>query len=545
MRESQPLSNTEVLLAVVDHDFREFASRVLEESGFQTIIQTNEQECKDQIIQNSYAVIMLHQSFYSTMDTEDWMRYLRENSGLTEIILIFEPPFEQDSHPEILNLDVFDVLISPVSKRRLHISVKRAAEKHEMSQKWTRLNQDLLSKNLELQESNSMLLEALEESKTFQAYLASSQKLAGIGEMTASVAHEFNNVLGAIRGYSQLAIRRPGSADELFDLHKKIKKAVDRAVDVVGTLLECSSRVNPQQEEADINLAIQETVELSKQHLSLKGIQVHCSFGEIPKFAFDVGQLQQVFLNLITNAGHAIGKGGLIRITTLLEKNQVNLVFEDSGKGIPQENLEKIFIPFFTTKSRTNDPSQEKGSGLGLHVSRQIIESHNGNMRVESVVGKGTTFCLVLPLRAGRNLETPEVQEKALVEEEPNFHKAQYHAKALVVDDEADIRGILRKFLEDKGIEVFEAADGAECIEMARKIPVDLIFLDVMMPNVNGFEAQVEVYKILPEAKVFMISGYTTRREEGEGIPEGVLHFLTKPFDLDELDELVQEALKA
>ena len=342
-------SKIDVLLATRDLNFQEFAAMTLGECGLKIHTFSTEHECKEHIMVHSCAVMLLHESFLDSMSLADWTRYLRENSGLSELILGIHSHHDE---AELEELAIFDILEGSPSRLRLLNSVQRAAEKHEMSQRWTRLNQDLLTKNLQLQETNSMLLEALEDSRTFQAHLASSQKLAGIGEMTASVAHEFNNVLGAIRGYSQLALRKPGRPEELYELHKKIKKAVDRAVDVVGTLLECSSRVYPQQEEADLNLAINETIDLCKQHLNLKGIQVHCQLQKIPSFAFDFGQLQQVFLNLITNAGHAIGKGGLIRISSKLIQDRVHLKFEDSGRGIPPENLEKIFIPFFTTKTQ-------------------------------------------------------------------------------------------------------------------------------------------------------------------------------------------------
>lgn len=541
MKDFLPLSKVEILLVARNLEFEEFASRTLGDYGLKIHAFHDEEVCRNHIMVHSCAVMLLHESFLDSMSLSDWIRFLRENSGLSEIILSLSKEPGPEREKELEEFSIFDVLVDYPSRLRLLNSVRRAAEKHEMSHRWTRLNQDLLTKNLELQETNSMLLEALEESRTFQAHLASSQKLAGIGEMTASVAHEFNNVLGAIRGYSQLALRKPEQPDELFELHKRIKKAVDRAVDVVGTLLECSSRIHPQQEEADINLAINETIDLCKQHLNLKGIQVHCQLEQVPKFAFDFGQLQQVFLNLITNAGHAIGKGGLIKISSKLINDQVHLRFEDSGRGIPPENIEKIFIPFFTTK-RSDDSSQEKGSGLGLHVSRQIIESHNGHIRVESQPGKGTNFHISLPLHL-------PVIEKMVTEGKNHDSSSEkvigegYTASVLIVDDEPDIRGILRKFLEDKGIEVMEASDGTECLEIASESSLDLVILDVMMPKMNGFETLEHLRKVHPEVQVFIISGYSDRVESGQGIPEGVAHFLKKPFDLDVLDHLIKAAL--
>ena len=298
-----------------------------------------------------------------------------------------------------------------------------------------------------------------------------------------------------------------------------------------------------QQEEADLNLAINETIDLCKQHLNLKGIQVHCQLQKIPSFAFDFGQLQQVFLNLITNAGHAIGKGGLIRISSKLIQDRVHLKFEDSGRGIPPENLEKIFIPFFTTKTQGEDHTQEKGSGLGLHVSRQIIESHEGHISVESKISKGTTFHISLPLRQ-EGLAKKDPMEPSSESQPRGSDLENYVAKALVVDDEPDIRGILRKFLEDKGVEVIEAADGLECLEIAQEHELDLIILDVMMPKMNGFEALGDLRKAQPDAQIFIISGYAEKVECGEGIPEGVSNFLKKPFDLDVLDKLIQTSLQ-
>ena len=544
MADSKPTLNKNILLVATDPDLREFASSHLEAAGFFLDIVDHGEDGRLRLAGTSYALIIFDDSSLGLSCFRSELNLFQQKNSHCEFMITVCESSDLVSEDRLHGLEVFDTLTRPISKRRFLNAVARAVEKHEMSKKETLLNENLLSKNLELQTVNSNLLEALEESKTLQAYLASSQKLAGIGEMTARGAHEFNNVLGAIRGYSQLALRNPGNPDELMDLHRKIKRAVDRAVDVVGNLLDCTSRVSPKQEEADINIAIEETVELSRQHLNLKGIQVRSAYGLLPKFAFNVGQLQQVFLNLITNASHAIGKGGFIQIYTAMELDRVCIRFEDSGKGIEKDLLDKIFVPFFTTKTPSNGASQEKGSGLGLHVSRQIIEAHKGAIEVESAIGQGTSFTIYLPLTPAVLRRTPMASEEEKKDEPAPLNLSKLQAKALVVDDEDDIRGILRRFLEDKGLEVWEAADGIECLEVLENTEIDLLFLDIMMPNLNGLEAQSKIYKDHPGIKVFMMSGYSPQMRTNDGLPDGVYHFLAKPFDLDVLDKLIQEALR-
>ena len=136
----------------------------------------------------------------------------------------------------------------------------------------------------------------MEEAKTFQAHLATSKKMAGIGEMTASVAHEFNNILGAIRGYTNLQVGKPNDSQFLINSHVKIKEAVDKAIKVVRNLLLFSKRIKPEFESADLNSAINETITLAQYHLELNEIQVVKNMQAIEPFMFDVGQLQQVFL---------------------------------------------------------------------------------------------------------------------------------------------------------------------------------------------------------------------------------------------------------
>ena len=190
-------------------------------------------------------------------------------------------------------------------------------------------------------------MSALEEAKTFQAHWLHPKKWLS-SEMTASVAHEFNNILGAIRGYTQLASRKQDDSKFLLDSHIKIKEAVDKAIKVVRNLLMFSKRIKPEFENANLNDAINETLTLAQHHLELNEIEIVKRMKPVRPFRFDIGQLQQVFLNLITKATHAMTRGGKLLIETFIEDKSAIVKFTDNIEL--KRFTREIWIPFFTTK---------------------------------------------------------------------------------------------------------------------------------------------------------------------------------------------------
>lgn len=531
--------------------FRKLVIKCLAPVGHTIDCVDNYESAIEMLKSQRYSLVLVDFILVSDKTGLDLIQAVAGELEETPVIMITGNP-SLDLAIEAFESGVYDFLTKPLDLGKLKRVCSRALDHYEMQETQKKLTQDLIDKNRELKIANSKLVDALEEAKTFQAHLASSKKLAGIGEMTASVAHEFNNILGAIRGYTQLASRKPNDSDFLLNSHKKIKGAVDRAIKVVSNLLLFSKRIKPEMEHANFNQAITETIALSQHHLELREVSVITNLAPVEPFLFDVGQMQQVFLNLVTNASHAMEGGGKLIIETTVEHGLAVAKFADNGKGIPNENLDKIWIPFFTTKRKILKEDDNIGSGLGLYVSRQIVESHGGSIDVSSETDKGTIFTIKIPLERDQVQDTSneDVSEK-LAEIERALEKDSLFTKgvglgALVVDDEPDIRQVLSKFLEDKGFQTMEAEDGKECLNLLRSNPgsFHLIFMDHHMPRIDGEQALHVIKDEFPEPSVFMMSGFGGPNTADRMLSLGAERYISKPFDLDELDEFIDEEIQ-
>ena len=251
----------------------------------------------------------------------------------------------------------------------------------------------------ELQKVSSELLylnqnlENLVDERTQE--IAQAEKLASIGQLSAGIAHEINNPLGIILGYTQLLIRNEDPDTEKYGDLKTIEKHVRNCKSIVEDLLNFARRSKPRENLFRVAEAIDDVLNFIHQHAGLNDIEVKKNYDtSIPEMRLDEKKIKQVIMNLIMNAKHAVGQKGALHITTRLNpsKGQVAIKIADTGHGIERKNLAKIFDPFFTTK-----PTGE-GTGLGLSVSYGIVKNHGGDILVDSEVGRGSTFTILLPL---------------------------------------------------------------------------------------------------------------------------------------------------
>jgi signal transduction histidine kinase len=230
--------------------------------------------------------------------------------------------------------------------------------------------------------------------------LAEAQKLTALGELVGTTTHEFNNILMTIINYAKLGIRHQDrtTRDKAFE---KILAAGNRAAQITNTVLGLARRRSAGQEPTDLVQLVEDTMVLLEREMNKYRITVEKHFQPIPEAYVNGNQIQQVLLNLLINARQAMPKGGrlLIKLSHDPDSNMIDLVVRDYGCGIPQDLLPRIFDPFFTTKSGP-DASGKGGTGLGLSMCREIIEAHQGRLRVDSTVGKGTAFTLKLPTTA-------------------------------------------------------------------------------------------------------------------------------------------------
>jgi len=235
----------------------------------------------------------------------------------------------------------------------------------------------------------------IEQRRLMEKQMAQAEKLAAIGQLSAGVAHEINNPLGIILGYTQLLIKNKSSKEERYDDLKTIEKNVKNCKAIVEDLLSFARGSEAKKEVARIGDIIADVVHFMRQHSDLDNIQIITEYDpRVPPMELDDKKMKQVFLNLLMNAKHAVNQNGTIHVTTKLNQagDQLSIMVTDTGHGIRKKNLSRIFDPFFTTK-----PTGE-GTGLGLSVSYGIIKNHGGDIEVESEEGQGSTFTIRLPV---------------------------------------------------------------------------------------------------------------------------------------------------
>lgn len=282
-----------------------------------------------------------------------------------------------------------------------------------MMDKVTHFNQELQEKvksaveecrrfNVELMKVNRHLEKANRELKKSQEQIIQSEKMFAVGQLASGVAHEINNPLGSILTYIKLAIKKldhfstdsnPLNISQLKKYMATVEEEVNRCKGITRGLLDFSRVKEPEMNVVDINDILNNALELVEHQLSEQRIHLVKKFGSLTsKIVADSHQIQQVFLNIMLNALHAMPEGGVLEVTTRKRSTFVEIVFKDSGCGIPDEDLSRIFTPFFTTKK------VGEGTGLGLSVVYGIIENHGGEIIVKSKVGEGTTVIIVLPV---------------------------------------------------------------------------------------------------------------------------------------------------
>jgi signal transduction histidine kinase len=238
------------------------------------------------------------------------------------------------------------------------------------------------------------------ETDQLREQLLQAQRLSSVGALASSVAHEFNNILTTIINYARLALRpQSGEADRVQAL-EKILKGSQRAAVIINSMLGFARNHSTLREPTDVVALVEEVLVLTEKDLSKHRIQVEKRFHGRPRAAIVPAQIEQVLLNLLINARQAMPRGGHLRLEVRdnPQTQMVEVRITDTGCGIPSDKLRLIFEPFFTTKEP--DEHGHGGTGLGLSVCRQIIEQHQGRIRVESLVGKGSTFTVKLPVHA-------------------------------------------------------------------------------------------------------------------------------------------------
>ena len=384
-----------------------------------------------------------------------------------------------------------------------------------------------------------LVLRDISEEKELKKQLLQSEKMQSIGQLVAGIAHELNNPLMGITGYSEILMDTPGETT-LTDIKPKIEKIYQEALrtaKIVQQLLVFARAKEVQRSPHNVNDLIKETLELKNYSLTEENIEITTDLSpHIGKSFIDYYQLQQVFINFLNNAVDAIketSESGTIEIKSKLVGRTIFITFKDSGPGMTQEVLGKVFDPFFSTKE------VGKGTGLGLSISHGIIKDHGGWIDIKSKVGEGTTITLELPVDIGTH-----GKENISQEDSDDFEKETHVGqKILVVDDEPNIRAFVADALTKNGFTVDVARNGFEALELIETKKYSLIITDIKMPGLGGHELYNNImakHKYL-EKKVILLTGDVFSEDIKEFIEESGCPHLLKPFELKTLMALVND----
>ncbi len=377
-----------------------------------------------------------------------------------------------------------------------------------------------------------MMFRDITDRKRMENELRQSQKLEGIGQLASGIAHDFNNVLSAVVGFAGMLQMKLDKSDSLQHFVDQIMAAGQRGADLTQQILAFSRKQTLNRKSVSLNMVIR-NLEKMLHRLVREDIAILLDLSQKDLVIFaDTSQIEQILINLATNARDAMPKGGRLIIATervITDEKYVEmhgsgspgeyvlLTVSDTGCGMDAEVRSRIFEPFFTMKEAG------KGTGLGLSVVHGIVKQHNGFISVYSEPGIGTVFKIYLPL-------TTQASEGPT---EKDFDNVRGGAETiLVAEDDASLRSLSKTLLEQHGYTVIDAVDGEDAVRnfLQHRDEIKLVILDCIMPNKGGEEAYNEIYRLSPGMKVIFLSGYIEDSFDHIDFPENQAFFIQKPI---------------
>ena len=397
------------------------------------------------------------------------------------------------------------------------------------------------------------IIRDITKKRKLEQQLFQSQKMDSIGMLAGGIAHDFNNILTALRGYSDLALMKMSKDSPGLNEITGITRGVERAEDLTRQLLAFSRKQIIEPRVININKVI---LNLEKMMLRLIGEDINLKTilsGDIDHIKADPGQIEQILVNLLINARDAIDQKDIKtrdkKIT--IETKQIYFDFNyvinhpevkvgdylliavsDTGSGMKEDIISKIFEPFYTTKSNG------KGTGLGLSTVYGIVKQNNGYIYVYSEINKGSTFKIYWP--------TTDLDIVQKYKEEPTEELARGEETILFVEDDDEVRKFMYRTLKTLKYDILEASNGLEALEIVRrnKLKLDLLITDVIMPEMGGKELAEELVKFMPGIKILFTSGYTDNHIVRSGRLDQGINFLQKPFSIKEISKKIRYILE-
>ena len=402
------------------------------------------------------------------------------------------------------------------------------------------------------------------EQRNIQLRLAHSQKLQALGQLAGGIAHDFNNLLTAMIGFCDLMLMRLSPGDQSFTDIMQIKQNANRATNLVRQLLAFSRQQTLQPTVLNVSEVLSD-LSILLQRLIGSSVELKMTHGhDVDFIRVDRSQFEQVIINLIVNAKDAIHGDGIIKVSTELVTFDEPVVIDhetipagsfiqikivDDGQGISRQNLQRVFDPFFSTKA------VGEGTGLGLATAYGTVKQTGGHISVDSTVGVGTKFTILLPqfktASTGQRLKNPSNDSHLQRDKESSHYRdLSGNGSILLAEDEDAVRLFACRALRDKGYQVEHASHGQEALDYLKKIHEkgephpDLLITDVVMPKMDGPTLVKEAEKLFPDMKVMYISGYAEDAFRDMVNLQEKIRFLSKPFSLKVLAARVKETLE-
>jgi len=382
--------------------------------------------------------------------------------------------------------------------------------------------------------------------KRTETRLLQAQKMESIGTLAGGIAHDFNNLLMGIQGHTSLALLKLDKNDPNYEHFKTIEALVMSGANLTKQLLGFARGGKYEVKRVDLNALIDKTSRTIGR--TKKEISIHRHFEDnLWPTDIDQGQIEQVLLNLFVNASQAMPGGGDLYLetkNTLLDENRfksfsgksgryVKISVTDTGVGMDEKTKERIFEPFFTTKE------MGRGTGLGLASVYGIIKNHNGFINVYSEKGQGSTFNIYFPAAVKNDEKEKYSEPDSAVDISPGTETI------LFIDDEAIIQDVAGAMLRTLGYTVITAQDGPTAVSLYKQqqASIDLVILDMVMPDMSGGEVFDEIKRINPRAKVLLSSGYSLNGQASRIIDRGCDGFIQKPFTMNDISRQLRKIL--
>lgn len=477
--------------------------------------------------------------FYTATFTEKSDEELALSLGADHFIV-------KPQEPEALMTSFRDVLAGSFVSNRISSSELRPDETVLLKEYNEALFRKLEKKMVDLERANRELERRIEEQKRLEEQLRHAQKMEAVGRFSAGIAHDFNNILTVIFAYGGMLLMKGDLDDGQRDKMSRILEAADRAKNLAGSLLTFSRKQTLKLQPLDLNGAVAGVATFLRRVIGDDVTLNLATMAQPLPVVADKGHLEQVLMNLAVNARDAMPGGGTLAVATavvVIDDDYIRmhgygaagryalLTVTDNGIGMDAATCQQIFEPFFTTKE------SGRGTGLGLSIVYGIVQQHHGYIHVYSEPGQGTSFRILLPLD----------ENAAEADAAPAAHAVPPGGTEtiLVVDNEEPVRKYLELFLTTMGYSVCQACDGEEAVQLFRQksAEIDLVLLDVIMPNKTGKEAAIEIRHIKETARILFISGYPYDViSERHLLPEAA-EMVMKPLAPSELAQKVREML--